>query len=252
MQLHPGHPSHTGPRGDTTGVWGACSAPAEAPWVWGAGGDLAGARWNLQRWDQARPQPRNETTTALPKNGGQSLSLLFPWGPILQAPIISLIIHSCCLPWPKPGFAVTTGHQEWLQPRAGAAAVPRAPFLPLGVTHRDPGMCWSQSRAVGTARVGWRGAPGQPPRAAAGTALGFLSCLPSPVWGLPLTFGFLHHWINVCSSLETKTLSSSQGGGRGRPWGHRAGRDSCDSALQAALCSHTKKDHLKKAQKTTH
>lgn len=89
-------------------------------------------------------------------------------------------------------------------------------------------MCWSHSSTVGHQEGGvreghWGSHRG---RAAAGSGLGFLSCLPCPLWGSPLSFGFLPHWINVCSSPETKILPLRQVWAAGIAEGHRAGSGS--------------------------
>lgn len=81
--------------------------------------------------------------------------------------------------------------------------------------------------------------------------LGFLSCLPSPMWGLPLSFGFLHHWINVCSTWRPKSSAEA----KMWAWGIPGGTGLAVAAVTAPcrlLCAHIKKDHLKKAQRTTH
>lgn len=91
-------------------------------------------------------------------------------------------------------------------------------------------------------------------RAAAGTSFGVpqllawltaedTSRLRRLVWGLASSLGFLNHWISVCSSLQLEILRL----GKGVPSGHPqvAGGDtqlvalqaSCDSTLQAGLCS---------------
>lgn len=117
-------------------------------------------------------------------------------------------------------------------------------------------MCCSHSSTVGH-QEGTSSARAQPGSSERGTrgicrgraGLGFLSCLPSPMWGLPLSFGFLHHWINVCSTWRPKSSAEAKMWAWGIPGG--TGLAVAAGTLQAALCSHKKRSSKKSSENNT-